>query len=62
MPVAGVWSWHTRSRHVPSSARSAAPGWQGIADPMEGLANASDIAVTKDRPDAFDEALAILVI
>jgi hypothetical protein len=38
----------------------AAPGRQGIADAAQCLADPGDIAVPEDRPDAVDEALALL--
>src|SRR5580704_8967174 len=38
----------------------ATPGRQRLAYPVQSLADAGHIAVAEDRPDAFDEALAIL--
>ena len=38
----------------------AAPGRQRVADAVQRLADAGDVAVAEDRPDALDEALAVL--
>ena len=38
----------------------AAPGRQRVADAVQRLADAGDVAVAEDRPDALDEALALL--
>ena len=38
----------------------AAPGRQGVPVGMQRLAEAGDIAMAEDRPDAFDEAAAVL--
>ena len=38
----------------------AAPGRQGVADAVERLADACDVAVAEDRPNAFDEPFALL--
>ena len=40
----------------------AAPGRQRVADAVQRLADAGDVAVAEDRPDALDEALALSVI
>ena len=38
----------------------AAPGRQGVADAVQRLADACDVAVAEDRPNAFDEPFALL--
>ena len=38
----------------------AAPGRQRVADAVQRLADAGDVAVAEDRPDALDEALTVL--
>ncbi len=37
----------------------ATPGRQRVANAVQGLADAGDVAVAEDRPHAFDEALAL---
>ncbi len=38
----------------------AAPGWQNVAHAVQRLADARHVAMTEDRPDTLDEAVAIL--
>ena len=57
-PALGLGVGDRRMRH--RLLVLAAPGRERVADAVQRLADAGDVAVAEDRPDALDEALAVL--